>query len=69
MTEWKCDVDDVDSLPDRLARISDQRTPSEFLEQARYQNRCIAKRVGAVVAGSDFLSDTAHLDLKPRVGR
>jgi polysaccharide pyruvyl transferase WcaK-like protein len=43
--EWVCDIDEVDSLPQRLARLADQRPPREFIARAREANREVAVRV------------------------
>ncbi len=48
--DWVCDLDDVDSLPARLEKLSGQRLPVEFIGQARRENRLVAERVRTFLA-------------------
>jgi len=43
--EWVCDISEVDSLPELLARLPDQYPSHEFVEWACQENRSVAQKV------------------------
>jgi hypothetical protein len=42
--DWVLDLAQLDSLPDRLASLSSQRVPHDFVQRARERNVCIAQK-------------------------
>jgi polysaccharide pyruvyl transferase WcaK-like protein len=49
LDEWVCDLDELDSIPDRLESLPSQQPRRGFLEWARRQNREIAETVRSLV--------------------
>jgi polysaccharide pyruvyl transferase WcaK-like protein len=43
--EWVCELDDTDSIPERLRRLSSQVVPNGFVEAGRRANEAIATDV------------------------
>jgi polysaccharide pyruvyl transferase WcaK-like protein len=48
LDEWVCDLDDVDSLPARLAKLPEQKLPAEFIAEGRRQNKLVAEKIIAM---------------------
>jgi polysaccharide pyruvyl transferase WcaK-like protein len=49
LSEWVCDLHDIDSFPDRLQKLHEQRLPAEFIEAGRQQNRRVGEQVSAIL--------------------
>jgi hypothetical protein len=49
LSEWVCDLDEIDTLPQRLQSLPNQILPMHFVERAREQNRLIATQVKALM--------------------
>ena len=49
LSDWVCDLDDVESLPARLEKLHEQQLPTKFIEDGRSQNRLVAKQVIAML--------------------
>lgn len=47
--EWVCGLDEIESLPARLEKLSAQTLPVEFIEEGRRQNRSVADKVIAML--------------------
>jgi polysaccharide pyruvyl transferase WcaK-like protein len=45
LSEWVCELDQIDSLPERLADLPRQPSAAHFIELARSQNRQVAEQV------------------------
>lgn len=45
LSEWVCDLDAIETLPDRLEQLHEQPLPVEFIEAGRQQNRAVAAQV------------------------
>ncbi len=48
--QWVCDPRDIDTLIDRLATLSSQAPPTEFVEHARRANHAVAEQLTAIAA-------------------
>lgn len=48
--EWVCDLNDVDSLPERLERLPEQSLPTRFVTDQRQHNATFAAEIRAVLA-------------------
>jgi polysaccharide pyruvyl transferase WcaK-like protein len=53
LSEWVCDLDDLQSVPARLAALEQQRTPRAFVARARRDNRSIAATIRAMALSLD----------------
>lgn len=45
LSEWVCDINEVDSLTELLANLSDQNPCQEFVAWVRQENRSIAQKI------------------------
>ncbi len=48
--DWVLDLDEIESVPERLAGIHLQRRPVAFVDEARRRNRAVAACVGSLIA-------------------
>ncbi len=49
LSEWVCDLDEVESLPARLEKLHEQQLPTQFIEDGRRQNRLVAQQIIAML--------------------
>ena len=49
LSDWVCDINEIDSLPYYLSKLPDQRSTYKFLEWARNENRLVAEQVKIVM--------------------
>lgn len=52
MTDWMCDVAQLDQLPALLERFAEQEFPHAFVAAARAANRAVAQQVKALAAAA-----------------
>jgi hypothetical protein len=45
LSEWCCDITKVDTVPERLERLSSQSSADEFIKEARRANKAVAEQV------------------------
>jgi polysaccharide pyruvyl transferase WcaK-like protein len=45
LSEWSCDITKVDTVPERLERLSSQSSADEFIKEARRANKAVAEQV------------------------
>jgi polysaccharide pyruvyl transferase WcaK-like protein len=54
LSKWVCDLDEIDTLPQRLQSLSNEVVPPlHFVEQARGQNRAVADQIRALIRGAN----------------
>jgi polysaccharide pyruvyl transferase WcaK-like protein len=49
LNEWVCGLNEIESLPARLEKLSAQKLPVEFIEEGRRQNRIVADKIIAML--------------------
>ena len=50
LSDWVCDLTDIDLLPSKLERLHEQRVPVDFIEQGRRDNHAVASQVRKLVS-------------------
>jgi polysaccharide pyruvyl transferase WcaK-like protein len=59
LSDWVCELDEVDSLPARLETLFRQIIPAEFIERMREKNRGVAAQVCALISQSQPIDSSA----------
>jgi len=49
LSEWVCDLDEIDTLPQRLQALGNEILPIPFVERARQQNGAVAEQVKTLI--------------------
>jgi hypothetical protein len=49
LREWVCDLNEIESLPARLAQLPSQTLPLGFIQSARHENQAVAAQVRALI--------------------
>ena len=52
LSDWVCGLDEIDLLPERLEKLSEQKLPAGFIEEGRRQNLSVAQKVIAMLPDS-----------------
>jgi polysaccharide pyruvyl transferase WcaK-like protein len=45
LKDWVLDLNEIDSLPDRLSAVLRQQVPTDFIDRSRAENRAVAEQI------------------------